>query len=389
MGKSTKSRQSNKPAKPHKDFPLFACGNGQWAKKVRGHRRYFGAWDDPDAALRKWLDSKDDLLAGRTPRKKAGELTVKGLADRFLTAKNNRMAAGELNPRSYQDYVEICQRVADVFGKHRAVADLTAEDFERLRNSFGRTHGPARLSKDVTVVKMLFRWGHQSGLCNLPLFGPEFRPPSTVAKKRAGRKDGRKDFTAEEMSRLLCKASGPMRCWILLAFNAALGQNDLAELRLQHVDLSAGWLDFPRPKTEAPRRCPLWPETVRAFRETLSARPEAKDSADADRVFLTPGGRPRVRITAASRTDSIGAAFNRLMESIGINGRRGFYGLRHTFETQAGESRDQVAVDRIMGHADNSMAANYRHHISDERLRDVVNVVRNWLWPEKASGSSN
>lgn len=102
MGKSNNSRPANKPAKPHKDFPLFACGNGQGAKKVRGHRDDFGAWDDPDAALRKSLDANDDLLAGRTPWKNAGELTVKELADRFLTARSNQMAAGELNSRSYQ-----------------------------------------------------------------------------------------------------------------------------------------------------------------------------------------------------------------------------------------------------------------------------------------------
>ena len=43
--------------------------------------------------------------------------------------------------------------------------------------------------------------------------------------------------------------------------------------------------------------------------------------------------------------------------------------LRHVFETIGGESRDQVAVDHIMGHADQSMAAHYRERISDERLQ--------------------
>ena len=76
-GKSTKSRRPNKPAKPHKDFPLFAHANGQLAKKDCGCLHYFGGWDDPDAALQKWLDQRDDLLAGRTskPVKYAASLT--------------------------------------------------------------------------------------------------------------------------------------------------------------------------------------------------------------------------------------------------------------------------------------------------------------------------
>ena len=92
-----------KPKKPHPDFPLTANGNGQWSKKILGKVHYFGPWDDPDGALQRYLNVKDDLYAGREPRPDDA-VTVRDLANAFLTAKKSLVDSGELSPRSWNDY---------------------------------------------------------------------------------------------------------------------------------------------------------------------------------------------------------------------------------------------------------------------------------------------
>jgi integrase len=393
MANSSGTSAKGKPKKPTKDFPLFPHAAGVWAKKVRGRLHYFGAWSDPQAALNRWLDVKDDLLAGRTPRPKTGELTVKMLADRFLTTKLNRVRSGELSEYSYRDYVEVCQHAADVFGKHSLVTGLASADFERLRQSFAKSHGPARLGKDITTVRSLFKYGYETGMIDVPVrFGPDFKAPSRTARLKARRVNGRMDFDAAELRRIIDAAMSPLKAAILLGVNAALGNTDCGELRVSSLDLETGWLDYPRLKTQVDRRCWLWPETRKAIREALVNRPTAKDAADADCLFITKYGRKWCRLNDAedparrTRCDAIGREFAKLMKSLGLNGRRGFYSLRHTFETVAGESRDQVAVDLVMGHSDSSMSATYRHSISDQRLRDVAETVRRWLFPATAEG---
>src|SRR6476620_11041297 len=93
------STKRPKPKKPRADFPLFPHMAGYWAKKVRRKFHYFGkVASDPkgEAALKLWLDQKDDLLAGRTPRDSFDGLTVHDLCNHFVAAKEKQRDAGEI-----------------------------------------------------------------------------------------------------------------------------------------------------------------------------------------------------------------------------------------------------------------------------------------------------
>src|SRR6516162_9602669 len=111
-GNSTNPPAAGKPAKPPKpypDYPLTAHPAGVWCKKIRGKIYYFGPWDDPDGALKKYLAEKDALHAGRKPRPDPEAVTVKDVANAFLNAKDALLDAGELSPHTRANY----QRAAD------------------------------------------------------------------------------------------------------------------------------------------------------------------------------------------------------------------------------------------------------------------------------------
>jgi integrase len=168
---------------------------------------------------------------------------------------------------------------------------------------------------------------------------------------------------------------------ILLGINAGFGPADCGTLPVNAIDLDKGIVDFPRPKTGIPRRAVLWQESVSAIREAIAHRPQPASPEHANRVFITKYGAPWFK---DSTDHTLTKEFAKLLRKLSINGRKGigFYTLRHTFRTVADESKDQPAVDFVMGHEVPHMSAVYRETISDARLKAVSDHVRGWLFSE-------
>jgi integrase len=327
------------------------------------------------------------LHAGRKPRQPIGELTIERLAERFLAGKQLYVDTGELSVRTLRDYRATCMEVVAHFGRSRLISDLRPDDFEPLRAALAAKRGPVSLGNAIQRVRTLFAYAYDQGLIEQPIrYGSGFDKPSRktlrLHRQRQQSTQGRRMFEPRELQTLLASTGTPLRAMILLGINCGYGQSDIASLPESALNLDAGWIDFPRPKTGVERRCPLWPETVAALRAVLSQRIVAQQPADQSLVFLTTFGRRWVRCTPNGHPDdAIAKAFARRLSALGLK-RPGlnFYALRHTFETIAGESRDQVAVDALMGHAREDMASLYRERISDARLAAVVEQVRMWLY---------
>ncbi|MCI0464603.1 MAG: site-specific integrase [Gemmataceae bacterium] len=345
---------------------------------------YFGPWDDPDGALKKYLEQRDDLHAGRTPRPAPEALTVKDVCNAFLNHKRDKMNAGELSVRTWAKYKEVTDLLAERFGKTRLLSELRPEDFTAFKNQMTKRWGPLRVSDFIQHVRSVFKHAIDAGLIDRPVrFGPGFDRPSQKVLRLHRAKQGPKLFSAEEVRQLIDAAGVPLRAMILLGINVGSGNADVSGLPLAALDLERGIIDFPRPKTGIPRRAVLWPETVTALKEALAKRPEPKSEDHAGLAFLSLRGTPLCSVREANRTDGVAVQFGNLLQRLGINGRKGigFYCLRHVFRTVADEARDQPAADYIMGHEAPPMSAVYRERISDERLKAVTDHVRAWLFP--------
>jgi len=386
-----------RPKKPYPEFPLFPHRNGQWAKKVKQRTWFFGVWSDPDAALRKYLSEVNEIQAGRDPRRmgvaevSSTELTIADLCNLFLNRQRSRVKSGEVGSLHFTDNLKTCRTMVGHFGRFVRAAALRAADFKSFRESFPSTWGAAKIGNEIQRVRTVFRWGAEAELIPaLPNFGPDFKKPSRTTSRREqqqkqAERGGKLDFTAGEIRSLLTESSGWLRACILLGLNGGLGNSDCGRLSTKFLDLDSGWYDLPRHKTGIPRRFRLWPETIAAIRLAMQERKNPKSDEDSSLCFLTSHGRPVwwecVKPNGEShRRDNINLAFAKLVTKAG-SGRtgRGYYSLRRTFETVAGNTKDQVAVDYVMGHADESMGAVYRQGIDDQRLIDVSNYVRRWL----------
>jgi integrase len=375
------STRNKIPQKPYADFPLSPRRDGRWSKKIKGTVYTFKG--SAEEALEEYKRVCDDLHAGRKPRPKTDGLTIFDLCTKFLDAKQLQLQSGEIQILTWNDYKKTCKRVIAFFGQGRVAADLVPEDFEGFRKEMSKTRKLVALGNEIRRTRVLFKYGYDAGLLSVPVkFGPMFKQPSAKALKRIRalkRIDGEnKEFTADEIKKLLKYATPQMQAMILLGVNCGFGNNDCARLSFSAVDLESGWVSFPRPKTGALRRCPLWKETLKAIKEALSKRRKPKNPEHANLVFITAA----LGTFAKDTTDNpISKEFAKLADDCGLKRKgRGFYSLRHTFRTVAGGAKDLEATRLIMGHDENAIEDSYIENIGDDRLLDVAKHVHSWLF---------
>lgn len=401
------STNRKKPAKPYRSFPLTAHNNGQWCKKIRGKIHFFGVWANPQAALDNYHQIAADLHAGRQPSYShvhPNAFTVKDAGNQYLNYQFQKVQRGEIRASTFDDCRSVAESFARIVGSSIAVADLSPADFQKFRSHIAK-HGLTGSTKglgiyaqarSITIVKSMFRYAYENDLIDKPMkFGDSFTKPSATLKRRARKaaelENGKRLFKPHQIKAMLEHAVVPLRSMILLGLNGGFGNTDCAKLPIKAIDFGRKVIDFDRPKTGIERVVPLWPETIAALLDTISNRPQPVDEEASKLVFLTTFGRPWVRehlhlseskgIDRVVVLDAIGDVFDRLLIKLDLK-RKGlsFYALRHTFRTWADEVRDQHAIHKIMGHAIPGMSGIYVEEIGLDRLRVIVEHVRNRIF---------
>jgi integrase len=316
---------------------------------------------------------------------------VADLVNHYIESLNSRLSRGQISDRHFSDCVQTGELIVKHFGRRVEGASLQAADFSALRQAFPSSWGNTKTGLEIQRIRSVFRWAAEAELIRgIPNFGPDFKKPAKSESRRLRAKNaaanGSLDFSAEELKTLLAASNGWLKSCVLLGINAGFGNFDCGRLRSAHIDFSTGRYDLARPKSGIPRQCIMWSRTLDAIQAAMVGRPVPKVDADDSLCFLTTHGRPVIwelvhpTKGTLNRCDNVGKKFTKLVKACGIRGGRGFYSLRRTFEMVAGNTKDQVAVNMVMGHSDATMAEIYRQGISEDRLADVAKYVENWLF---------
>jgi site-specific recombinase XerD len=392
---ATNSTTNSRPSKPYPEFPLFAHSTGRWAKKIRGKFHYFGAWSDPHGALRRYLTDKDDLEAGRKPRRVSESvtetLTVQRMVGLFLDAKEINVQSGEMEQSTWNAYESFGNRMIRVFGADALVERLGPDDFQRLRQDLQTTHKRlTSINSDIGRIKAFFNWAGpgnngQGYIDRLPRFGSLFKRPSKSALEREREEQGGRIFRAEQIRALLAAARPSLRAMILLGINCGYGNTDCAKLPPDRLDLDHGWASFSRTKNAIRRRNPLWSETVETLRVAMAARKTPNDPKHANRVFITKYSQP-------FRACAVGFEFEKLAVKVGMTREEAdFYDLRRTCASIGLQVNDDEAMRTILGHkrlSADMLGVYNRLQVGDERLLLVTRHIHDWLFKSEVSTSA-
>lgn len=400
------------PAEKPANFE-FSLHKKGWAKWYRGQSRVIPLRTLDRGAVRRAWDAKrveiDADLAARAEgirRVTAGQTTLREAAVHFMDWLDYRVANPDREPLAdvtAEDYKRVLESFCRVVGPDRPLGSLTQVDFGTFADTLS-ANAPSTLYRVVSYVQAWLTYCVDEGLlAAAPNYGRRFVKPSAQVRRDA-RLSIEKSYDHRQVREMYAVARPEERLWIMLGLCGAMDNSDLGNLTWDLLDRKEGIIDYRRRKVGKVRRVIPMP---REFWSALGdhTTPTPRDPAHADRVFLTPEGYLLQRkVISAEREkpyfqDYVRMRWTRLMIKAGLkepmpNRERkqfrtlprrnkepgkpdgaGFRALRTTFPNFAPAGyRDEVEI--VMGHSHGEvLLENYLEKVGYVRLRELINSV--------------
>lgn len=370
--------QPNRP----KGCPLFQHSNRQWCKKVKGRLRYFGT--DLDAALKRWADEKDHLLAGYEPPRIDGKPSLSELANLYLADSRDRVKAGVVRADHTNENKVMLEIVVGAVGGHAKPDTMTPPQWQSVRSALssgksGKAVAQATLKGRLARCRAFVNWCLKHKHIKAIDTANTLAPPAKRLLRREATAKGKRLWDAADLRKVLDAAPVELKPVLLLGINCGMGSSDIAAITRSQWRAGQEFLDCPRNKTGIDRRVWLWPETRQALAAAIAKRATPSRQKYDNRLLLTRRGLPWSRAETTGTVEQVSRQLAEVKAAAGVT-KGHHYDLRRTFRTVASETCDLEAIDHCMGHQGKGEGATYLQGISDERIRRVCESVRTWLY---------
>lgn len=159
-------------------------------QKIRGKIHFFGIWENPQTALDNYLRVAVDLHTGRQPSLNLSSdgLVVKDICNHFLNYQLQKVEAGEISARWFEDCRRVLNSFAQFLGSQRLVSDLSPNVFLKFRQQLVRAGltgnrglGVHALNRTITIIRGMFKHAYELDLIDRPIkYGKAFERPSAT-----------------------------------------------------------------------------------------------------------------------------------------------------------------------------------------------------------------
>jgi integrase len=339
----SRSRPASNPISYHKRTKQYYVTRS-------GRRIYLGA--DREEALDKYYRLNLGLEPVQAEPAIPNHITMKELANRFLTVQQANWQTPTTTLKSYKDWLG--RFLKD--NPKAWVADFTVERFAAWKLSLmKRGYSPESINHYLTAVRSMFIFAEDTGIIDK---APKLRRVKNQARLKTTT-ISKPLYTLEELQNLLGSADLQMKTMILLALNCGFGLKDMRDLTWKHID--GDRVTLPRSKTGICQTYLMWIETCSLLEEVRHQRDERTAKAlkrgaqrcDNGHIFVTRYWRPWNK-------DAIGLQFNKLCKKAKVP-CYGFYRLRHCASTAMSLVSTPHVQRKFMRHGQLQQQVVYTH----------------------------